>query len=52
MKVECKFVNGVSKKTGNPYTALDLDLGHDCVKRVFLTSSELALFQLNYPEIK
>lgn len=46
MEFECKLVNAVSKKTGNPYTALDITLANGYVKRVFLTNAELALVQI------
>ncbi len=46
MNFECKLVNAVSKKTGNPYTAIDIVLAPGYVKRVFLTSAENALVQI------
>lgn len=46
MEFECKLVSAISKKTGNPYTALDIVLAPGYVKRVFLTTAELALVQI------
>lgn len=47
MKLEAKLVTKVSKKTGNEYTALQLDLGMGITKLVFLNSAEMAIIQLN-----
>ncbi len=47
MKLEAKLVTKVSKKTGNEYTALELDLGMGIKKLVFLNSAEMAIIQLN-----
>jgi hypothetical protein len=37
----------VSKKTGNEYTALEIDIGMGIKKLVFLNSAEIAIIQLN-----
>lgn len=47
MKIEAQLVTKVSKKTGNEYTALQLDLGMGIKKLVFLNSAEMAIIQLN-----
>lgn len=47
MKLEAQLVTKVSKKTGNEYTALQLDLGMGIKKLVFLNSAEMAIIQLN-----
>lgn len=47
MKIEAQLVTKVSKKTGNEYTALELDLGMGIKKLVFLNSAEMAIIQLN-----
>ena len=47
MTLEAKLVTKVSKKTGNEYTALELDLGMGIKKLVFLNSAEMAIIQLN-----
>lgn len=47
MKLEATLVTKVSKKTGNEYTALELDLGMGIKKLVFLNSAEMAIIQLN-----
>lgn len=46
MDFECKLVTATSKKTGNPYTAIDITLAPGYVKRVFLTHAEVALVQI------
>lgn len=47
MKLDAQFVTKVSKKTGNEYTALEIDLGMGIKKLVFLNAAELAIIQLN-----
>lgn len=47
MKLDAQLVTKVSKKTGNEYTALELDLGMGIKKLVFLNAAELAIIQLN-----
>jgi hypothetical protein len=47
MKLDAKLVTKVSKKTGNEYTALELDLGMGIKKLVFLNAAEMAIIQLN-----
>lgn len=47
MKLDAKLVTKVSKKSGNEYTALELDLGMGIKKLVFLNSAEMAIIQLN-----
>lgn len=47
MKLDAKLVTKVSKKTGNEYTALELDLGMGIKKLVFLNAAEMAILQLN-----
>lgn len=47
MKLDAKLVTKVSKKTGNEYTALEVDLGMGIKKLVFLNSAEMAIIQLN-----
>ena len=47
MKLDAQLVTKVSKKTGIEYTALELDLGMDVKKLVFLNAAELAIIQLN-----
>lgn len=47
MKIDAQLVTKVSKKTGNEYTALELDLGMGIKKLVFLNAAELAIIQLN-----
>lgn len=47
MKLDAQLVTKVSKKTGNEYTALEIDLGLGIKKLVFLNSAEMAIFQLN-----
>lgn len=47
MKMDAQLVTKVSKKTGNEYTALELDLGMGIKKLVFLNAAEMALIQLN-----
>lgn len=42
-----EIVERVSKKTGNPYTALDIDLGMGVKKLVFLDTAEIALLTIN-----
>ena len=46
MTVECKVVEGVGKKSGKPYTALEIDFGCDYKKMVFLDDSEKALLNV------
>lgn len=41
------LIEGVSKKTGNPYYAVDVQLTETYYKRVFLTSAEYELVKLN-----
>lgn len=43
MKMDAQLVTKVSKKTGNEYTALELDLGMGVTKLVFLNSAEIAV---------
>ena len=47
MKLDAQLVTKVSKKTGNDYTALELDLGMGIKKLVFLNAAEMAILQLN-----
>lgn len=47
MKLDAQLVTKVSKKTGNEYTALELDLGMGVKKLVFLNSAEIAVIQVN-----
>ena len=47
MKMDAQLVTKKSKKTGNEYTALELDLGMGIKKLVFLNSAEMAIIQLN-----
>lgn len=47
MKLDAQLVTKVSKKTGNEYTALELDLGMGIKKLVFLNSAEIAIIQLD-----
>lgn len=47
MKLDAQLVTKVSKKTGNEYTALELDLGMGVKKLVFLNAAEMAIIQLN-----
>ena len=47
MKLDAQLVTKVSKRTGNQYTALEIDLGMGIKKLVFLNSAEMAIIQLN-----
>lgn len=47
MTLDAQLVTKVSKKTGNEYIALELDLGYGIKKLVFLNSAEMAILQLN-----
>lgn len=47
MKLDAQLVTKVSKKTGNEYTVLELDLGMGIKKLVFLNAAEMAIIQLN-----
>lgn len=47
MKLDAQLVTKVSKKTGNEYTALEIDLGMGIKKLVFLSAAEMAIIQLN-----
>lgn len=47
MKLDAQLVTKVSNKTGNEYTALELDLGMGIKKLVFLNTAEMAIIQLN-----
>lgn len=47
MKLEAQLVTKVSKKTGNEYTALEIDLGMGVKKLVFLNAAEMAIIQVN-----
>lgn len=47
MTLDAQLVTKVSKKTGNEYTALELDLGYGIKKLVFLNTAEMAILQLN-----
>ena len=47
MKLDAQLITKTSKKTGNEYTALEIDLGMGIKKLVFLNSAELAIIQLN-----
>lgn len=47
MKLDAQLVTKVSKKTGNEYTALEIDLGMGIKKLVFLDAAEMAIIQLN-----
>lgn len=47
MKLDAQLVTKKSKKTGNEYTALELDLGMGIKKLVFLNDAEMAIIQLD-----
>ena len=47
MTLDAQLVTKVSKKTGNEYTALEIDLGMGIKKLVFLNAAEMAIIQLN-----
>lgn len=47
MKLDAQLVTKVSKKTGNQYTALEIDLGMGIKKLVFPNAAEMAIIQLN-----
>ena len=47
MKMDAQLVTKKSKKTGNDYTALEIDLGMGIKKLVFLNAAEMAIIQLN-----
>lgn len=47
MNLDAQLVTKVSKKTGNQYTALEIDLGMGIKKLVFLNAAEMAIIQLN-----
>lgn len=47
MKLDAQLVTKLSKKTGNEYTALEIDLGMGIKKLVFLNAAEMAIIQLN-----
>lgn len=47
MKLDAQLVAKKSTKTGNEYTALELDLGMGVKKLVFLNDAEIAVLQLN-----
>lgn len=47
MKLDAQLITKISKKTGNEYTALELDLGMGIKKLVFLNAAEMAIIQLN-----
>lgn len=47
MKLDAQLVTKVSKKTGNEYIALEIDLGMGIKKLVFLNAAEMAIIQLN-----
>lgn len=47
MKLDAQLVTKVSNKTGNEYTALEIDLGMGIKKLVFLSAAEMAIIQLN-----
>lgn len=47
MKLDAQLVTKKSTKTGNEYTALELDLGMGVKKLVFLNVAEIAVLQLN-----
>lgn len=47
MKLDAQLVTKVSKKTGEEYTALEIDLGMGIKKLVFLNSAEMAIIQLD-----
>lgn len=44
--METKIVNGVSKKTGKAYYAIDVYITDSYKKRVFLTPAEVELIKL------
>lgn len=46
MKFETQLIQEVSKKTGNPYTAIDVMITPTYRKRVFLTGAEVALIEM------
>ena len=47
MKLDAQLITKTSKKTGNEYTALEIDLGMGIKKLVFLNAAEMAIIQLN-----
>lgn len=47
MQMNAQLITKKSKKTGNEYTALELDLGMGIKKLVFLNAAEMAIIQLN-----
>ena len=47
MKLDAQLITKTSKKTGNEYTALELDLGMGIKKLVFLNSAEMAIIMIN-----
>lgn len=47
MKMDAQLVTKKSNKTGNEYTALEIDLGMGVKKLVFLNDAELAVIQFN-----
>lgn len=47
MSLNGELVERISKKTGNPYTALEIDLGMNVKKLVFLDTAEIALLTIN-----
>lgn len=46
MEIKCTLEEGISKKSGNPYTVLVVHLTDTCSKRVFLEPAELELLKM------
>ena len=46
MEVKCTLVNGISKKSGKPFMALEIQLTENLKKMVFLDPAELELLKL------
>lgn len=46
MEVKCTLVNGVSKKSGKSFMALEIQLTENLKKMVFLDPAELELLKL------
>lgn len=46
MEVKCSLVEGIGKKSGKPYTALEIQLTDTLKKMVFLEPAELELLKM------
>lgn len=46
MEVKCTLINGVSKKSGKPFTALEVQLTENLKKMIFLDPAELEVLKL------